>query len=91
MRNSPPAPIHVVPIDGPPTDRDHRASSLCPCGPEPTHRDLSTMATVWVHRPWRAQEQEVAFYIHTYPERRAEWPSERLRGERQAVATAHIE
>ena len=59
-RSSTPPVIHAIPIDGPPTDRDHRGSSLCLCGPEPTHRDLATTAVVFIHRPWPSQEQEVA-------------------------------
>jgi hypothetical protein len=50
-RHRPPPPTHAVPIGaGVNANRDHRADSRCWCGPEPTHRDLGTMAIVFVHR-----------------------------------------
>ena len=82
-RPSPPSPIHVVAV-GSPTERDHNANSRCWCHPAAEFRDLSTTATVWVHRPWAAVDGEVASMS-------TPTPNEALRGSASAsVATGGL-
>lgn len=53
-----PNPVHAVPVDGPPRPKDHRASSLCWCRPEPTHRDLATASIIFVPTDPPAEKRE---------------------------------